>query len=113
MHASTFARSIAPGLSFAVWLTGCGGQDAPPAKEVVRPVKTFVFGEPERTRSFNYPGQVYANVVAGFSVLLLASFKPVIYFGGLTAVTMINTTLGALFILPLLLAAVRPVFKAR
>ena len=47
-------------------------------------------------------------LLAGFSVLLLASFRPVVFFGGLTAVTMINTTLGALFVLPVLLARIRP-----
>jgi RND family efflux transporter MFP subunit len=61
MHTSTLVRSIATALWLATCLTGCGGQDAPPPKEIVRPVKTFVFGAAERSRSYSYPGQVYAN----------------------------------------------------
>jgi len=52
-------------------------------------------------------------LVMGFSVLLVASFKPVVYFGGLTALTMINTTLGALFILPLAIVIFKPKFCER
>lgn len=49
-------------------------------------------------------------LVLGFAVLTVASFKPVIYFGGLTALTMVNTTVGAILILPAVLNLARPAF---
>jgi RND family efflux transporter MFP subunit len=42
-------------------LTGCGGDEPPPEREVVRPVKIITFGDTGGRRSFQYPGQVYAN----------------------------------------------------
>lgn len=39
-------------------------------------------------------------LILGFSVLTISSFKPVILFGVLMAITMIATTIGALLILP-------------
>jgi hypothetical protein len=49
-------------------------------------------------------------LILGFSALCVASFKPVIYFGGLTALSMVTTTIGALFILPAVITAIRPQF---
>ncbi|MBN2283569.1 MAG: MMPL family transporter [Deltaproteobacteria bacterium] len=39
-------------------------------------------------------------LIFGFSVLITSHFKPIILFGILTASTMINTTIGALLVLP-------------
>jgi len=39
-------------------------------------------------------------LILGFSVLMTSHFKPIILFGLLTATTMINTTIGALLVLP-------------
>jgi RND family efflux transporter MFP subunit len=63
-------RPLATWLCLAAILVGCDRQEVPPAPEVVRPVKMFTFGESGRTRSFSYPGQVYANqtVEAAFEV---------------------------------------------
>jgi len=49
-------------------------------------------------------------LILGFSALCVASFKPVIYFGSLTALSMVTTTIGALFILPAAITIVRPRF---
>jgi len=40
---------------------GCGGAEAPPERQVVRPVKIITFGDTGSRRRFQYPGQVYAN----------------------------------------------------
>ncbi|MDI3280811.1 MAG: MMPL family transporter [Bacillota bacterium] len=45
-------------------------------------------------------------VFAGFALLLWSEFRPVQYFGGLTALTMVVSMAGALLILPALLAVV-------
>jgi predicted RND superfamily exporter protein len=44
-------------------------------------------------------------LIFGFSVLLTSHFIPIILFGILTATTMINTTIGALLILPSVIKA--------
>lgn len=53
-----------------------------------------------------------AALIVGFLALTVASFRPVIYFGGLTALTFALTLSGALFVLPVLLVAFRPRFAA-
>ena len=42
-------------------------------------------------------------VIAGFCIILLSSFPPLITFGGLTAITMVVSFIGALIILPSLI----------
>lgn len=42
-------------------------------------------------------------VIAGFCIILLSSFPPLITFGGLTAITMVISFIGALIILPSLI----------
>lgn len=49
-------------------------------------------------------------LILGFSALAVASFKPVIFFGSLTALSMVTTTIGALFFLPAVITAIRPRF---
>jgi hypothetical protein len=49
-------------------------------------------------------------LILGFSALCVASFKPVIYFGSLTALSMLTTTIGALFILPAVITLIKPRF---
>ena len=51
---------------------------------------------------------VFANValVAGFSVLTLSHFIPLVYFGVLVSVAMLGGLLGNLILLPLLLRIV-------
>jgi predicted RND superfamily exporter protein len=49
-------------------------------------------------------------LVLGFSIFTVASFKPVIYFGGLTALSMLTTSVAALLIVPPALLLVRPRF---
>ena len=44
-------------------------------------------------------------LILGFSVLITSNFLPIILFGILTATTMINTTIGALLILPSVIKA--------
>lgn len=39
-------------------------------------------------------------VIAGFCIILASSFPPLINFGGLTAITMVVSFVGAIFILP-------------
>ncbi|MEN8135909.1 MAG: efflux RND transporter permease subunit [Thermodesulfobacteriota bacterium] len=62
----------------------------------------------------NSAGQPILNtslaLILGFSALCVASFKPVIYFGSLTALSMVTTTIGALFILPAVITVIRPRF---
>ena len=50
------------------------------------------------------------TMILGFSVFLVASFKPVVYFGGLTALSMLTTSVAALLIVPPALLLVRPRF---
>lgn len=40
---------------------GCGGEESPPAADVVRPVKTFVFAASQRAQRLSYPARVYAD----------------------------------------------------
>jgi hypothetical protein len=54
-----------------------------------------------------------ATMVLGFSIFMVASFRPVVYFGGLTALSMITTSVAALLIVPVLLLLVRPRFLTR
>ena len=42
-------------------LAACGGPEEPETREIVRPVKTFVFGETGSQRELEYPGKVFAN----------------------------------------------------
>ena len=44
----------------------------------------------------------------GFGVLMLSTFKPIIYFGLLMAITMISALIGDLFVLPALLKVFKP-----
>ena len=44
----------------------------------------------------------------GFMVLVFSSFRPLIYFGLLTGVTMISALVGDLVLLPVLLMVLRP-----
>jgi RND family efflux transporter MFP subunit len=39
----------------------CGGDEPVAAKEIVRPVKTFAFGESSSRKIYTYPGRVHAN----------------------------------------------------
>jgi len=48
------------------------------------------------------------TLISGFSVLLLSSFKPILYFGLLIAVTMIGCLIGVLFVLPAFIYFVKP-----
>jgi len=48
-------------LTVAVALAGCGPPAEPPAREVVRAVKTEVFGKSPAESEYSYPGKVYAN----------------------------------------------------
>jgi predicted RND superfamily exporter protein len=41
---------------------------------------------------------------------MVASFKPVVYFGGLTALSMLTTSVAALLIVPVALLLARPRF---
>ncbi len=53
---------------------------------------------------------VFTSVVLslGFMVLVFSSFRPIIYFGLLTGVTMISALVGDLILLPVLLMVTRP-----
>lgn len=51
-------------------------------------------------------------LAAGFAVLTVATFRPVVYFGGLTSLAMAVTPLAALFLLPSVLNLFRPRFLA-
>jgi len=53
------------------------------------------------------------TMVLGFSIFMVASFRPVVYFGGLTALSMITTSVAALFVVPVLLLTARPRFLSR
>ncbi len=48
------------------------------------------------------------TLIAGFSVLLFSSFKPILYFGLLIAVTMFGCFIGVIFILPAFIYWVKP-----
>lgn len=48
------------------------------------------------------------TLIAGFSVLLFSSFKPILYFGLLISVTMLGCLMGVIFVLPAVLYALRP-----
>ena len=52
-------------------------------------------------------------MVLGFSIFMVASFRPVVYFGGLTALSMVTTSVAALLVVPPLLLLVRPRFLSR
>lgn len=54
-----------------------------------------------------------ATMVLGFSIFMVASFRPVAYFGGLTALSMITTSVAALLVVPVLLLLLRPRFLTR
>jgi len=48
------------------------------------------------------------TLIAGFSVLLFSSFKPILYFGLLISVTMFGCLIGVLFILPAFIQLTKP-----
>ncbi|MFO7815679.1 MAG: MMPL family transporter [Halanaerobiales bacterium] len=48
-------------------------------------------------------------VIAGFGVVLFSSFPPLVRFGGLTAITMVVSFIGALIILPVLILSTNKV----
>ncbi|KKL15575.1 hypothetical protein LCGC14_2504230, partial [marine sediment metagenome] len=48
------------------------------------------------------------TLIAGFSVLLFSSFKPILYFGLLISVTMLGCLIGVIFVLPALVYCVKP-----
>jgi predicted RND superfamily exporter protein len=48
------------------------------------------------------------TLIAGFTVLLFSSFKPILYFGLLINVTMIGCLIGHLFILPAFICLTKP-----
>ena len=56
----------------------------------------------EKTLRVSGKAIIYTSLalIFGFSVLTISSFKPVILFGILMAITMIATTIGALLVLP-------------
>jgi len=49
-------------------------------------------------------------LVGGFMMFVLSDFIPVQYFGGLTALSLFASTIGALFLLPIILLLVKPRF---
>jgi hypothetical protein len=53
------------------------------------------------------------TMALGFSIFMVASFRPVVYFGGLTALSMVTTSVAALLVVPVLLLLVRPRFLTR
>ncbi len=52
-------------------------------------------------------------VIAGFGIILLSSFPPLVRFGGLTAITMIVSFFGALVILPVLILSINKVVNGK
>ncbi len=48
------------------------------------------------------------TLIAGFSVLLFSSFKPILYFGFLISVTMLGCLIGVIFILPAFIYFMKP-----
>ncbi len=48
------------------------------------------------------------TLIAGFSVLLFSSFKPILYFGLLISVTMLGCLIGVIFVLPAFIYFVKP-----
>jgi hydrophobe/amphiphile efflux-3 (HAE3) family protein len=48
------------------------------------------------------------TLIAGFSVLLFSSFKPILYFGLLISVTMLGCLIGVIFILPAFIYFIKP-----
>ncbi|HWR97294.1 MAG TPA: MMPL family transporter, partial [Candidatus Methanoperedens sp.] len=53
------------------------------------------------------------TMALGFSIFMVASFRPVVFFGGLTALSMVTTSVAALLVVPVLLLLVRPRFLTR
>jgi len=51
------------------------------------------------------------TIIAGFSILVLSSFVPTVYFGMLTSLAMLLALAGALTLLPLLLVLCKPLGK--
>jgi hydrophobe/amphiphile efflux-3 (HAE3) family protein len=48
------------------------------------------------------------TLIAGFSVLLFSSFKPILYFGLLISVTMLGCLIGVIFVLPAMVYCLKP-----
>jgi hydrophobe/amphiphile efflux-3 (HAE3) family protein len=48
------------------------------------------------------------TLIAGFSVTLFSSFKPILYFGLLISITMLGCLIGVLFVLPAFIYFVKP-----
>jgi len=48
------------------------------------------------------------TLISGFSALLFSSFKPILYFGLLSSVTMFGCLIGVIFILPATIHALKP-----
>lgn len=48
------------------------------------------------------------TLIAGFSVLLFSSFKPILYFGLLISLTMLGCLIGVIFVLPAFIYFVKP-----
>jgi len=48
------------------------------------------------------------TLIAGFSMLLTSTFKPILYFGLLISVTMLGCLIGVLFVLPALIWFIKP-----
>lgn len=53
------------------------------------------------------------TIIAGFSILVLSSFNPTIYFGFFTALAMVAALLGSLTLLPHLVVSVKPLGAER
>ncbi len=56
------------------------------------------------------PALVFTSVIAacGFAILALAEFRPIRYFGGLTALTMLAALAGDLYVLPAMVRLIAP-----
>ena len=52
-------------------------------------------------------------VIAGFGIILFSSFPPLVRFGGLTAITMVVSFIGALVILPVLILTTNKVVNGK
>lgn len=52
-------------------------------------------------------------VIAGFGIILFSSFPPLVRFGGLTAITMVVSFVGALVILPVLILSTNKVVNGK
>ncbi len=53
------------------------------------------------------------TMVLGFSIFMVASFRPVFFFGALTALSMVTTSVAALLVVPVGLLLARPRFARR